>query len=225
VKDNILDNKDNILKNIQTTLEAIERAEGVWEQNENWENRTVKPDWGMKTKYASIPRSTGKLLKDLVIELNPKTILEIGSSVGYSTLWMAAGALEISGFGKVYSTEINPSRSALAKEHFKMASTESIITLFESDAKNILQDWDKISPDPIDLVFLDAFKKDYPEYLDLIYPILKDQGIIIIDNIITHANLLEDFFKKIGANNQISTQRIDRDNGLMLIKKLSTQPR
>lgn len=210
--------KDKIIK----TLEAIERAEGVWEQNENWEKAEVPHDWGMKTKYASIPRSTGIFLKNLVAERKPETIIEIGTSVGYSTLCLALGLLEISDnpTGHIYGNEINTLRIELAKKHFEMAGVQDLITLFEFDAKTALAKWQQENQKKADFIFLDAFKRDYPEYLDLILPIFDPQGIIVIDNINTHANLLEPFFKKISENNQLVSTTIDKDNGIMLLEKL-----
>ncbi|GAC1572521.1 MAG: class I SAM-dependent methyltransferase [Candidatus Doudnabacteria bacterium] len=203
---------------ITQTLEAIEKAEGVWEQNENWENTEMAHDWGMKTKYASIPRSTGLLLKNLVERYKPQTVLEIGSSVGYSTLWILKGLLSQQNVrSHIYASEINTLRIVLAREHFKMAGAEDRITLFDYDAKIALQSWPKDRS--IDFVFLDAFKRDYSEYLNLLIPLLSKNGIIVIDHINTHANLLHSFLSLISLNTKLSSEIINKDNGLMIIKQ------
>jgi predicted O-methyltransferase YrrM len=201
--------KDKIAK----TLEEIEKEEGVWEQNENWEQNKPSPDWGLKTKFASIPRSTGKYIYEMILERKPKVIFEIGSSVGYSTLWMAMAAEQIG--AKIYATEINTGRIELAKKHFKEAGVDNIITLYEQDAHQILQQWGQ--REKLDFVFLDAFKKDYAGYFDLVYPIMNQGGIIVIDNVSTHANLLGEFFDKIRTNNKIKKELINKDNGIMTL--------
>ncbi|MDB4939884.1 MAG: hypothetical protein JWO40_309 [Candidatus Doudnabacteria bacterium] len=210
--------KDKILK----TIEEIEKTERVWQQNEDWETANISHDWGLKTKFASIPRSTGKFLSELILELKPKTIFEVGSSVGYSTLWMALAAEQFD--AKIFATEINTARIEMAKINFKSAAVENFVTLLDYDAKVVLQEWNSLSfneSKQIDFVFLDAFKRDYVEYLDLLYPLLKSGGVIVIDNINTHANLLKNFFEKIETNQQFSFEKLDKDNGIMLLTKIS----
>ncbi len=201
---------------ILETIERIEKAEGVWEQNQSWEDQRKSFDYGLKTKYASIPRSTGKILSNLVIQLKPKIILEIGSSVGYSTLWLALAAEQIE--AKIIATEINSFRIDLAKQHFEMAGVQDLITLVPKDAHTVLAEL-KETGVTVDLVFLDAFKKEYPLYIDELYPILGHSGTIIIDNVNSHANLLNKLFEKLSNDWRYIQRKIDQDNGILVLTK------
>ncbi len=200
--------KDRILQ----TLEQIEKEEGVWEQNNSQPPGFVSPEGGLKTKFASIPRSTGKILEQMILERKPKTILEVGSSVGYSTLWLALGAEQVG--GHVYATEMNPERIALNKKHIKEAGAESIVTLHEGDARETIKNWEY---GKIDFVFLDAFKKDYSEFVDMLLPLMIVDGLIAIDNVGTHAKSLGPFLEKIRSSVHIRSEMINRDNGILLL--------
>ena len=203
--------REKILK----TLEKIEKEEGVWEQNNNQPTNFVSPEGGLKTKFGSIPRSTGKLLEEMILERKPKTIVEIGSSVGYSTLWLALGAEQIS--AQVYASEISPERIAKAKEFQKEAEVGNTVKLFEGDARKMLQSWDILHNSRIDFVFLDAYKKDYSEFVDMLLPLMNVDGIIAIDNVGTHAKSLSQFLEKIRTSTQISSKMIQKDNGILLL--------
>jgi predicted O-methyltransferase YrrM len=203
---------------ILKTLEAIEKTEGVWEQNQNWQSTQQTFDYGLKTKYASIPRSTGKIISELVLQRKPGKILEIGSSVGYSTLWLALAAEEIN--AKIFTTEINPSRIQMAKLHFKMADVESMVTLFPKDAHLVIGELAEQNQQ-VDLVFLDAFKKEYLAYIDELYPIIRSGGAILIDNVKSHANLLIGFSEKLSKDSRYSYEKIEQDNGILILTKIN----
>jgi len=198
--------KDKIL----ATLEQIEKAEGVVHSR--------PAGWGAKTKYASVPRGTGMFLHDLVLKHKPKTIFEIGGSVGYSTLWLALAAEQIQ--AHVYTTEINSLRIKLAREHYKMAAAEETITLFEQDAREVLKQV-AAQQKQIDFVFLDAFKKDYPEFIESIATLLTNRGIIVMDNVSTHENLLKNFLERITKDSRFLAQKIDQDNGILILSKIT----
>ncbi len=206
--------RDKILK----TLQEIEKAEGVWEQNENWENQKITFQYGLKTKFASIPRNTGRSLVKLVLREKPKIIFEIGSSVGYSTLWLASAAEEIN--ASILTTEINPTRRELAEKHFEMAEVKNHVTILPKDAHEVIQELGNGNVQ-LDMVFLDAFKKEYLTYIEELYPILAGNGTIIIDNINSHANLLSNLLEKTSNDLRFSREKIEQDNGILILRKVS----
>ena len=89
--------------------------------------------FGSKNKgYFNIPADTGKFLYNLVLISKSKNILEVGTSNGYSTIWLAEAAKKNS--GKVTTIEISEEKVKLAKENFKRAKLEKIITQIRGDA-------------------------------------------------------------------------------------------
>ncbi len=165
-------------------------------------------------KLWSVPRITGQLLKSFVIATGAKTILELGCSAGYSTLWLTQGAI-ITG-GHVYTTEILPDKILLATKHFKAAEVEEYITLYQQDIMQTLTQWQH---DPIDLLFMDADIQRYSDYLAKIEPLLNEKALIIVDNAVTHQTYMQDFFDKVEASNKFIMETLPIDHGITLLLK------
>lgn len=115
----------------------------------------------------------GRLLQMLVRMSGAKNVLEIGTSNGVSAIWMALG-LEQRG-GKLTTLEIDPARARLARENFIEAGVNERIELVEGDAVKILPTLTGV----YDMVFIDAAKSEYKEYLDLIYSRIVKGGVIV----------------------------------------------
>lgn len=125
----------------------------------------------------SVPVDDGRLLRTLAESMGAKHIVEIGTSIGYSGLWFCL-ALESTG-GRLTTFEIDPQRAATARSNFKRAGMERRVTLIEGDAH---QEVTKIK-DSIDLLFLDADKEGYVEYLQKLLPMLRPGGLVVAHNI------------------------------------------
>ena len=125
-------------------------------------------------------------LFDFIVEHKPSTIVECGTSVGYSTLWLTSAALTYG--GKVISIEKDPRKHELAKANLLEAGATAELIL--GDAEQILRDW---SGDQIDLLFLDANKKGYlPQFLAA-ESHLGPAAAVIGDNVIDMAERVDDF--------------------------------
>jgi predicted O-methyltransferase YrrM len=194
---------------INDVLRNIEQEEEVWERNEQ-AMLSVEP---IKSKFASVPRSTGKLLYSLAIAKQAKSILEIGSSVGYSTLWLARAALISQ--GELTSLEISPDRAKLAEQNLKAANLQNV-THLNIDAFYYLKNNNEKN---FDLIFIDSFKKDYPELLALASAKLEPKGIIIFDNILSHHDKLDTFVAETEKIPELITQLLPFDNGLLIVYK------
>ncbi len=162
-----------------------------------------------------VPRSSAMLLLTLVLLTQSRTILELGSSIGFSTLWLGLGAMETG--GQVYATEIFPEKAALAKENFHSAGLDSCIALFEEDILSVLKCWD--SKKMIDFVFMDADKQRYCQYFDQLYPLLKDGALIVVDNAGNYAEYMTDFLDRCQQLQNDVVHFLKIDNGLLLIIK------
>ena len=127
--------------------------------------------------YRNVPPQDGRLLRLLAETMNAKNIVEIGTSTGISAIWMGM-ALQKTG-GKITTYEIDAGRAATARANFKRAGMADIITLVEGDAH------EKVTSlkDPIDILFLDADKEGYVDYLKKLLPLIRPGGLVIGHNI------------------------------------------
>lgn len=142
-----------------------------------------------KEKYWNISEETGKFLAFLVKITNSKNILEIGTSNGYSATWLIKNADSLT------TIEQRDDWYKEAKENLKGLN----IKIIKGNALEIIP---KLK-DKFDLVFIDAKKREYLQYFNLIKPLLKQNAIIIADNTTSHKEKLKDFLEEIKHYNTI----------------------
>ncbi len=124
----------------------------------------------------NVPMEDGRLLRILAESMNAKHVVEIGTSNGYSGIWFCL-ALRQTG-GKLVTHDISPERLKKARENFKRAGVDDLITIVEGDAHETV----KNIKEPIDILFLDADKPGYIDYLDKLLHLVKPGGLIIGHN-------------------------------------------
>ena len=151
----------------------------------------------------NVPRADGEFLHGFILEHNYKRVLEVGTSNGYSSLWMGM-ALRRTG-GKLLTLEIDASRAALARENFQKTGLTQIIELREGDALKALPGLEG----PFDLVFIDAWKEDYLRYFEMVYPKVRPGGAIVAHNVVSHGRDMQDFLQAVQNHPELET-RIDR---------------
>ena len=163
-----------------------------------------------RQRYRNVPPQDGRLLRLLAESMNAKNVVEIGTSTGYSGIWLGM-ALQKTG-GKLTTFEIDAQRAATARANFKRAGMADIITLVEGDAH------EKVTSlkDPIDILFLDADKQGYIDYLNKLLPLIRPGGLVIAHNI-TPGMADPDYMKAITANPDLET--IVRTGVSLTIKK------
>lgn len=165
----------------------------------------------------------GRLLSLLSKIIAPQNILEIGTFTGYATLCLAEGLPKE---GKITTLDVNEELSYLPKKYFQESEFASQIQFILQDAKEHLKNTEEI----YDLVFIDADKENYPDYLTLIKPKLPSGGVILIDNVLWYGKVLEEKGNKqteqIKLVNKIVTEDPDFENvilplrdGIHLIRK------
>jgi len=158
-----------------------------------------------RTPYtANIPRESGIFLNSLVKKYKPKSILEIETSNGYSTLWLAKDTK-----AKVTTIEIDPEKVKLAKQNFKKAKLKNIKIIQGDVIKQIPKLKSKF-----DFIFIDARKRDYINYIKLIKPKLNKNAIITADNIISHKNKIQEYIKYVKKH--FKNKLINIGSGIML---------
>ena len=144
----------------------------------------------------AITSDTGKFFSILLSAMNTKKILEVGTSVGYSTLWFAYSFYqnkENHSMSKINITTIdnNPLKIKKATTNFKNAGVSGLIEIIEGNALKVLNQLSnhvKENPDDqsqyFDFIFLDADKENLQEYFDLAISIVKKGGVIVTDNVL-----------------------------------------
>ena len=128
-------------------------------------------------QYRNVPPQDGRLLRILTESMNAKNVVEIGTSTGYSGIWFGMALQKTS--GKLTTFEIDAQRAATARANFKRAGMADIITIVEGDAHETV----KNLKDPIDILFLDADKEGYVDYLNKLLPLIRPGGLVIAHNI------------------------------------------
>ncbi len=129
-----------------------------------------------KAQMQNVPTEDGRLLRLLTEASDAKHVVEIGTSNGYSGLWFCL-ALRTTG-GKLTTFEIDHERVLLAQANFKKAGVDNIVKIVEGDAHKEVT---KLK-EPIDIVFIDADKEGYSDYLNKLLPLVKAGGLIIAHN-------------------------------------------
>lgn len=146
----------------------------------------------------NVPPDDGRFLRLITESINAKHVVEIGTSNGYSGIWILL-ALRSTG-GKLTTYEIDARRAALARENFKRAGVDDIVTLVEGDAH---EEVPKLK-EQIDILFLDADKEGYIDYLNKLLPLVRPGGLIIAHNM-TPEMADPNYVKAITANPALET--------------------
>lgn len=126
--------------------------------------------------YANVSVRDGRLLRLLTETTNAQRVVEIGTSTGESGVWFAL-ALRTTG-GHLYTHEIDEQRAQIARENFKKAGVDNLITIIEGNAHETVSRYSE----PIDILFLDADKPGYPDYLQKLLPLVRPGGLVIAHN-------------------------------------------
>jgi len=152
--------------------------------------------------FYTVNRETGKLLHLLVKSKNPKNVLEIGTSIGYSTIWLASALKN----GKLITLERLKERADIARKFFKKAKLN--IKLIEGDALKT------IPKTKFDVVFLDATKSEYLKYLKKVK--FNKNALVIADNTISHASKMKDFLDYVNKRGAVN---LDIGSGIVLYSR------
>lgn len=169
-------------------------------------------------KFWNISRVSANFLNMLIKIAGSKSALEIGTSNGYSGVWLAK-ALKVTG-GHLTTIEFWDNRQNMAIENFKKCEVEDVITTKLGSAMDILP---KLAEDglELDFVFIDANKGEYVKYFDLIDPMLKKGGIIAADNITSHPEKVAPFVEKISSDPDYQVEILDLPAGMLIAYKMT----
>jgi caffeoyl-CoA O-methyltransferase len=159
--------------------------------------------------YANVPIADGRMLRLLAESTNAKSVVEIGTSTGLSGLWFCL-ALEQTN-GRLTTFEYDGRRAATARAHFKQAGVDGRVTIVEGDAHKTIARL----KDPIDVVFLDADKEGYVDYLDKLLPLVRPGGLILAHNV----DMVPDYVKAVTTRPGLDTVFYMQGGGLSVTLK------
>jgi predicted O-methyltransferase YrrM len=142
---------------------------------------------GRKDGVPLVARETGRLLSVLVHAMQANRILEVGTAYGYSTLWMAMAQPPA---GKIWTIEPDAARTAVALSYFRRAGEDEHVEIFNTPALELLENFPHRN---LDIVFIDANKDEYQRYTELVVPMLKLSGLVIVADCLSDAPAMRGF--------------------------------
>ncbi len=164
-------------------------------------------------RLRQIPRETGKFLAWLAAAVPEGAYLEIGTSAGYSTLWIAVACEQL---GRTVTTfEVLPEKARLARETFRAAQVEATVTLIEGDARDHLSQYHNIA-----FCFLDAEKEVYSECYEAVVPNLVKGGLLIADNVISHQEALQPMVDRALTDERVDALIVPVGKGELVCRKV-----
>jgi len=190
------------------TPELLERMQWL-EARDSRDRRDGTP---RNRRLRQIPRITGKFIALMAAGLPAGDCVEIGTSAGYSTLWLAVACRAVG--RKVTTIEADENKVRLARETFDRAQVADIVDLVYGDARSVLLDHDHIS-----FCFLDAEKEDYDDFYDLVIPRLVSGGLLVADNVISHSRQLSAVVKKAESDQRVDAIVVPIGKGELLCRK------
>lgn len=188
-----------------TLKELLSELEALGDQNDAKQSDKSK-------KYLNITHDTGEFLSILVKATKAQTIIEVGTSNGYSTLWLASSLPQS---GHVYTIEHLASKATEAHRNFERAGLLPKITQFLGDVRSELS---KV-PQNVDMIFLDADRSLYLSLADKLFGLLKTGGLLVCDNAVSHESELVEFVNWVKSQAHLSVSIVPVGKGELLVYK------
>jgi len=141
-------------------------------------------DYASKHDVPIVGPAVARVLQQLALTINAKTVFELGSAIGYSTIWWAQAVGEK---GRVIYTDGDPKNAERARGYFARAGVSNRITLHTGDALEVLSE----QKQQYDIIFNDVDKEDYPRVLRLVSSRLRKGGLFITDNVLWSGRVAE----------------------------------
>lgn len=165
-------------------------------------------------RLRAISPEVGRFLQTLVVGTRARTIVEVGTSGGYSTLWLATGAARTG--GRIVTFEIDPEKVELARTTFAAAGVEDLVEQRQGDGAAGLSELERA----VDLVFLDSEKNDYLRVLEPAIVALRVGGLLVADNLVSHEADLTPFREAALADPRLSGLVVPIGRGELLAARV-----
>jgi caffeoyl-CoA O-methyltransferase len=157
-------------------------------------DRVLKEIRRKDTGQLAVSEEDGRFLRMLIAASGSKRVLEIGAASGYSAIWMGLALRETG--GRMVTIEYDAARAREATANIKRAGLSDIVQVVAGDA---FAEIPKVAG-TFDFVFLDAWKKDYQRFFDLVFPRMEKGGLFVAHNVVNKRNEMGDFLKTIDTH-------------------------
>lgn len=174
------------------------------------EHDAAQPD--RLARFRNVEPETAELLGVLVRAVRAARVLELGTSNGYSTIWLADGVEGVG--GRIVSVDVDAERIALARDNLERAGLE--VDLRVADAAEVLT---QSASGVWDLVFLDAERDAYVGYWSDLLRALRFGGLLVVDNVLSHANEVASFLALVSSEPAATSSQVPIGAGVQLIVK------
>ncbi len=164
-------------------------------------------------RLRQVTQETGRFLALLTASAPAGEIIEIGTSGGYSTLWLIVACRESN--RQVTTFEILSDKVVIGRETFRLAGVENRVNLVHGDAKEVLKTHNGIA-----FCFLDSGKEDYRALYDIVVPRLVPGGLLVADNVISHAEQLRSFIGHVEADERVDSVIVPIGKGELVCRKI-----
>jgi predicted O-methyltransferase YrrM len=159
----------------------------------------------------AVSEEDGRFLRVMVVASGAKRALEIGAADGYSAIWIGLGLRQTG--GRLTTIEYDPARARGASDNIRRAGLADIVTVVPGDA---FQQIPKIAG-TVDFVFLDAWKRDYKRFLDLVMPRLEPRALFLAHNVVNKQSEMRDFLEAIHNDPRLLTSIVKPANEGMAV--------
>ncbi|HMW18129.1 MAG TPA: class I SAM-dependent methyltransferase [Accumulibacter sp.] len=162
-------------------------------------------------RMLNITHDTGEFLAVLVRSTNARRILEIGTSNGYSTLWLAWAATATA--GHVTTVEFSEAKIALAAKNFQHSGLAAAITQHHGDAGEVLRN---AADAGFDFIFLDSDRDEYLNWWPDLRRVIRPDGLLVVDNALSHSAEMAPFIKQVREDAEFTVCTVAVGNGEFL---------
>jgi caffeoyl-CoA O-methyltransferase len=163
-------------------------------------------------RLRQIPPETGRFIAILAASAPRGTYIEIGTSAGYSTLWLAL-ACRMAG-RRIITFEALDEKFKLAQETFKAANVNDVVELVRGDARDYLNNYADIS-----FCFLDAEKTDYLDFYERLIPQMLTGGLLVVDNVISHREIVQPTLDRALSDKRVDALVVPIGKGELICRK------
>jgi caffeoyl-CoA O-methyltransferase len=147
----------------------------------------------------AVSEEDGRFLRMMAVSSGATRALEIGGATGYSAIWIGLGLRQTG--GKLTTIEFEPARAKALADNIRRAGLSDVVTVVSGDA---FKEIPKLTGD-FDFVFVDAWKRDYKRFFDLLLPRLRPRGVFLAHNVLNKKNEMTDFLSTIQDHPQVMT--------------------
>jgi caffeoyl-CoA O-methyltransferase len=169
-----------------------------------------------QARLCAVPPETGRLLALLAAGAPAGRRVEVGTSGGYSALWLCLAGADA---GTILRTfEAREDKAAIARETFRLAEVEALVELTVGDARGRLA-----RETGIGFAFVDHAKERYRDAFDELVPNLVPGGVLVADNILSHAEVLDGFVREVEADARVDSVVLSVGKGLLVCRRPVTR--